>query len=296
MMGFFDDIQKVTGGDVLSAVGRLGGSLLSANSSSDAAAKNLHYQKEFAQNGIRWRVADAKAAGIHPLAALGAHTQSYTPVFQGSDYGDLGLGEMGQSINRAIQAKQTEAERKQQVALDSQYRMAQIDLIKAQTYQVQEETAKMALDSIKSSTQQAGQPPAMPRVNSGFSPSGGSDKSSIINQVTLIRDPKGRLVSLGNSQEYHDMNEDVPIFEIVPALVSLTWDARVKLTGEPVLVDRKWYAYSQKRQEFLPVNIKTYKPRWKRWFMDKRGPELQNSMSKVRSGGLRAYYGVPPVD
>lgn len=294
MGGFFDGLKDSIGhiaGGAVSALGNIAGNALSSYSQRAAADKNLYYQKEFAQNGIRWRVADAKAAGIHPLAALGAHTQSYTPVFQGSDYGDLGLSEMGQSINRAIEAKQTQAERKQQFELDSQYRMAQIDLIKAQTYQVQEETAKMALDSIRPTIEQPGQPPAMPRVNSGFSPSGGSDKSSIINQVTLIRDAKGRLVSLGNTQEYHDMNEDVPVFEIVPALVALTWDARVKLTGEPVLVDGKWYAYSQKRQEFLPVNIKTYKPRWKKWFMEVRGPSLHKQLSKVRSGGMRAIYG-----
>jgi hypothetical protein len=32
--------------------------------------------KEFAKMGIRWKVNDAKAAGLHPLAALGAHTSS----------------------------------------------------------------------------------------------------------------------------------------------------------------------------------------------------------------------------
>lgn len=37
-------------------------------------------QKQFAQLGIRWKVEDANAAGIHPLAALGANTMSYTPV------------------------------------------------------------------------------------------------------------------------------------------------------------------------------------------------------------------------
>lgn len=32
--------------------------------------------REFAQSGIRWRVQDAKAAGLHPLAALGGSTSS----------------------------------------------------------------------------------------------------------------------------------------------------------------------------------------------------------------------------
>ena len=34
--------------------------------------RNEALQREFAQNGIRWRAADARAAGLHPLAALGS--------------------------------------------------------------------------------------------------------------------------------------------------------------------------------------------------------------------------------
>lgn len=36
-------------------------------------------QREFAQMGIRWRVGDAKAAGIHPIYALGGSGASYSP-------------------------------------------------------------------------------------------------------------------------------------------------------------------------------------------------------------------------
>lgn len=42
--------------------------------------EDIALQREFAQNGIRWRVDDAKAAGLHPLAALGASSASYSPV------------------------------------------------------------------------------------------------------------------------------------------------------------------------------------------------------------------------
>lgn len=76
-------------------------------------------QKEFAQNGIRWRVADAKAAGLHPLAAIGASGASYSPSL--SVLGDSGpsgsrdigasLANMGQGIGRAVAATQTQAER-----------------------------------------------------------------------------------------------------------------------------------------------------------------------------------------
>lgn len=53
----------------------------SANASNMAIAeRNIALQREFAQMGIRWRVDDARAAGVHPLAALGASGASFNPV------------------------------------------------------------------------------------------------------------------------------------------------------------------------------------------------------------------------
>ncbi len=51
--------------------------------------KNIAYQKEFAQSGIQWRTDDARAAGVHPLFAMGANTTSFQPGFNtGSAIGD----------------------------------------------------------------------------------------------------------------------------------------------------------------------------------------------------------------
>lgn len=41
--------------------------------------KSAQLQKQFAQQGIQWRVKDAIAAGVHPLFALGGSTQGFTP-------------------------------------------------------------------------------------------------------------------------------------------------------------------------------------------------------------------------
>lgn len=46
------------------------------------------YQEKFAKHGVRWRVADAQAAGIHPLAALGMSPNQATPVTIGADPGE----------------------------------------------------------------------------------------------------------------------------------------------------------------------------------------------------------------
>lgn len=74
--------------------------------------RNIANQKEFAQQGVRWKVADAQAAGLHPLAALGAQTSSFTNVVGGNyDIPKTDFGGMGQDIGRAIDAGSTQAER-----------------------------------------------------------------------------------------------------------------------------------------------------------------------------------------
>jgi len=81
-------------------------------------------QKEFAQMGIRWRVEDAKAAGLHPLAAIGAAGTSYSPTIAvGGDSLGTRLGRfsdtlrgMGQNTLRAETATMT-AEEKEMASL-----------------------------------------------------------------------------------------------------------------------------------------------------------------------------------
>lgn len=78
------------------------------------AEKNRAQQEEFAKMGIRWKVADAKEAGIHPLFALGASTHSFAPVSVGSGTETSfarDLGSMGQDITRAVNATRTVEER-----------------------------------------------------------------------------------------------------------------------------------------------------------------------------------------
>lgn len=107
------------------------GDVMSQESRSQSSAQEYERQKEFAQNGIRWKVADAKAAGIHPIFAIGANTPTYSPqAAVGTDYG---LSQIGQNIGRAIEAGQTRYERAQANALQARMGDAQIGLIDAQT-------------------------------------------------------------------------------------------------------------------------------------------------------------------
>jgi len=90
----------------------------------DSASKDRKYQKQFAQNQIQWRVADAKAAGVHPLYALGASVTPYTSVGDGG--AGASMSALGQDISRAKMATLDRREREaaaNAAALDARMRM-----------------------------------------------------------------------------------------------------------------------------------------------------------------------------
>lgn len=97
-------------------------------------------QEAFAQHGIRWKVEDAKRAGLHPLFALGGGS-SFSPVNMspvaesgsapmasvGAGMGQSALpsgqsinpfSDVGQDLSRAIMATQTKREREEDVVSD----------------------------------------------------------------------------------------------------------------------------------------------------------------------------------
>lgn len=72
--------------------------------------RNIELQREFAKNGIQWKAADAKAAGIHPIYALGGSTSSFTPVsanFSADTAMPNAIAAAGQDIGRAVNATRT---------------------------------------------------------------------------------------------------------------------------------------------------------------------------------------------
>lgn len=125
----------LAGGPVGAAIGgALGsglGGMLDAKSQQEyereMAERNINLQREFAQNGIRWKVEDAVKAGLHPLYALGASTQSFSPVSAGSNSLEPmdHLANMGQDITRAVASTRT-AEERQMAGL--QLQSARLDI------------------------------------------------------------------------------------------------------------------------------------------------------------------------
>lgn len=97
-MAFFSPLVTSS---LISAGSSLLGGALGASSSAKQNKKQMELQKEFAQKGVQWRVADAKAAGLHPLAAMGLQGSTYSPAFQTNPMGDA-LAQAGQSIANGV--------------------------------------------------------------------------------------------------------------------------------------------------------------------------------------------------
>lgn len=108
-------------GSIIPAVASLAGGLMNRSSANDAndmqremAGQSLQLQRDMAQHGIRWRVEDAKRAGIHPIFAMGANLPSASPVSVFPSQADNSfMGEVGSHLGRAIDATRTPEERQE---------------------------------------------------------------------------------------------------------------------------------------------------------------------------------------
>ena len=114
-------VQHQMLGNLISAGASLLGGLIGKSSADDARdAANAHslrqeaLQREFAQNGIQWKVQDALKAGIHPIYALGSAGASFSPVSQNFSADTSlpnALAAAGQDIGRGIHATRTQSQR-----------------------------------------------------------------------------------------------------------------------------------------------------------------------------------------
>lgn len=113
--------MSLTNAALISGGSSLLGGFLQSRSDKKTQALNLEQQRldrqfqlDFAQQGIRWRVEDAKQAGIHPLYAMGASIPAYSPSAQtvgGNTNAFQGLAKAGQDVGNAVARSQTKGTR-----------------------------------------------------------------------------------------------------------------------------------------------------------------------------------------
>lgn len=294
-------------GSIIGAVGGLAGGLLGKSSSDKAThanfainAENAALQREFAQNGIRWKVADAKAAGLHPLAALGATGASFTPSgIQISGDNSLGNGiaeaanVMGQNINRARQATQSQAER--------ELEQINLDLARQNLYNTRAQGNLLDAQAATAWASINGQPanPPMPRAagsvaaplaavrsvprGTSASPAGSVKAEPSISVSSTVRDPgleaartpaykqydlSPNLSIYAPSQEFSEALEGMPYG--APTLSYLARWADLSYNGPgtkglPELPSGYKYKFSPRRQTYDVVPEKSGFPQPKRW-------------------------------
>lgn len=92
-------------GNILGAIGSIWSGDKNRQAQDAANRQNYDAQKEFAQMGLRWKVEDAKAAGLHPLAVLGSAGASFSPSFSAGS--DNSLGAAGEYLGRFIEGQNT---------------------------------------------------------------------------------------------------------------------------------------------------------------------------------------------
>lgn len=158
---------------ILGAAGSVIGSIFGKSE----ADQNVKMQKQFAQQGIQWKVADAKKAGIHPLYALGAQTHSFAPVQTGISEN---MASAGQSLGRAVDAYRSNGER-----LDGFTKASQSLLL--EKGKLENELLKTQIASANATLNQAGSPPPAPTMGSRYLMPGQGSTQGLIQDQAMSR-------------------------------------------------------------------------------------------------------------
>jgi uncharacterized protein YnzC (UPF0291/DUF896 family) len=127
--------------DLTLGLGSLIGGIVNAGAQRDTNAANVAMQKEFAQKGIQWKVNDAKAAGVHPLAALGAQTHSPNIPLQNP--------RPGEAFENAIRTYQSASEK--------ELKEKELDAQKAEA-DVRKRLAEAQINNLNKQTSTLGEP------------------------------------------------------------------------------------------------------------------------------------------
>lgn len=244
------------------------GGLIGSSKSSKDAKKNRILQESMAKHGIRWRVDDAKRAGLHPLAALGANISMPNPVMSGS--GEIisnAMSNMGQNISRAAQAHVTRDERVQAQAMNTlaiERAGLENELLRTQISSIGRPTTP----SLPSATDN----PIIPGQGDSF-PSAAVDvvpnqlnaseasqpwkEAGAVSDYTFARTKNGYAVV--PSKDFKDRSEDMLIPELMWAARNLIRPAmpRGETPGKPPMEwlprGAKDWKYDWRYSEFRPV-------------------------------------------
>lgn len=219
MLGFL-------GGLAGSAANLIGG-LFGQSNQEKINQQNLAAAQYQATHAIQERVADARAAGINPLAALGSSFQPTPGVAVGSDALPAAMGNMGQNLSRAASAFQDSQSREQKL---------KEDLLQAQIDQTNATTAgEMLRNSKMAAVAAPGSPPPMP-VNVPL-PRSAPHSADTLPLFQDYRDRLGNRVTLFDPEAQRSIFSGVPGAVSYPALATAMALENARQTGPVVRGD-----------------------------------------------------------
>lgn len=128
-------------------IGAIAGALIARNSAKKQAERNEAAQREFAQQGIQWRVDDAAKAGVSPLYALGGSGAAFSPNPITVDPLAEAMGQAGQAYDRRETAEQRAA---RVVGLEAAAQAVKTDKALEQKYLAEAAIAKQRLNQVAS--------------------------------------------------------------------------------------------------------------------------------------------------
>lgn len=268
------------------------GDLFSAEKAEDAAhanrisaeaqqVRNEQLQREFAQHGVRWRVEDAKAAGLHPLYALSSGGASYAPnpvvLGETSDGFGKAISNLGQNLSREAMRTETEEQRS--------LRQAQLAAAWASVEESDARKWMYISEAARNHQLMMGQPPAPPIGGSGVdsvlitNPENAPGNAFDQWRVKPDETPSARFGDMATTAGRLDpywkehVHQDKPGRE--PVMIALP-----RSDSGPGEMEIPWWRYMA---EVIPENIRRYGWQWPRKYLfggDPRGPTVSGRIRR----------------
>lgn len=219
---------------MLGAIGSLIGGHYDREFARAQSAADRAFQREVYQNQYQWKVADAKKAGLHPLAVIGGGAYSGSPTSVPSSFSMADtLGKLGEGIGDSYAAYKSKDEMAAEKAIADLRQKKQFD-------------AALAESQAKTNMYNAQAAEAQARAQSYTRPMGTGrevipgqvEASKYPDKFTRFRNPDGSLSGRKPTETYQGIHDDKILLEYVPWVEAWSYDAKQALSNLLKSVDQ----------------------------------------------------------
>lgn len=150
-------------GSIVNSIGGLIGGHYDREFARAQSEADRAFQREVFQNQYQWKAADAKKAGLHPLAVIGGGSYSASPSSQPSSSSMASvLGKLGEGIGDAVTAYMNKDEIAEQKAKEEAEWNKKMELLGAQIDEIRARTSSYSVPMASGRETISGQTDANP--------------------------------------------------------------------------------------------------------------------------------------